>query len=274
MKTVHYKFLLTFLGFFLVNNVLFSQAEETKPYYLTITTMHWNTSLDDFSQDDWKAVEKEYFDKVIMKNELIRGTNVVTHYFTADNTEIIFVKLYDNWDAIDKALERNQELAKQAWPDEKKRNAFFEKRSQYYDKHHSDEIYVTVPGAKLMPKIADKQMIYYLRKNYLAYPKDGSEKDFLALNKQLFDAVINKNEFIKAYYPYTHAWGDNSTEFVEVFVFESLGDIDKAFKRDDELFKAQWKDEKSQKEFDKKIGKYFTKTHSDYIYRSVVGLEK
>ncbi|HSD14605.1 MAG TPA: hypothetical protein VLB74_08145 [Flavobacterium sp.] len=274
MKAVNYKFLLPFLVLFFANNLLFSQAEADKPMYLTATTMHWNANLDNFSQDEWKAVEKEYFDKVVMKNEFIKGSNVAIHYFTADNTEIIFVYVYENWDAIKKAQDRFEELEKQAWPDEKKRTAFFEKRESYYDGHHSDEIYATLPGAKMMPKIADKQMVYYLRKSSFAKPKDGSEKEFNELNKQLFDAVINKNEFIKAYYPHRHAWGSNSTDFLEVFVVESLGDIEKAFKRDDELFKAQWKDEKSQKEFDKKMGKYFHKTHSDYIYRSVVGLEK
>lgn len=272
MKTIQHKFLSAFLCFFVYSSLLFAQEEKT--YYLTATTMHRNTTTDGLSQDEWKAIEKEYFDKVVKKNEFIIGSNVVTHYFTADNTEIVFVTLYENWEAIDKAWARSQELVKQAWPDEKARKAFFEKRSKFYGNQHSDEIYVTMPGAKLMDKIADKQMIYYVRKANFDYPKDGTEKEFDELNKQYVDAVTKKNEFIKAYYPYAHAWGSNSTDFVEVFVFENLGDIEKAFAKDDELFSAQWKDEKKRDEFDKKIGKYFTKTHSDYIYRSVVGLEK
>nr|WP_294937821.1 hypothetical protein [uncultured Flavobacterium sp.] len=275
MKTDHYyKFLLLLFALFSASNSMFSQAEEEKPYYLTATTMHWNENLANFSQDEWKAAEKEYFDKVIMKNEFIKGSNVVTHYFTADNTEIIFVYLFEKWEDIDKGWTRNMELEKQAWPDEKARKAFFEKKSNFYNHRHSDEIYATVPGRKQMAKIADKQMVYYVRKSNFAYPKDGTDKEFTDLNKQLFDAVTNKNELLKAYYPYAHAWGSNSTEFVEVYVVESLGDLEKAFARDEELFKAQWKDEKKREEFDKKLGKYFTKTHSDYIYRSVVGLQK
>lgn len=275
MKTVHYyKFLLLFLGLFPAGNFLFSQAEEPKPYYLTATTMHWNENLENFSQDEWKAAEKEYFDKVVMKNEFIKGANVVTHYFTADNTEIIFVYLYEKWEDIDKGWTRALELEKQAWPDEKARKAFFEKKGNFYSPHHSDEIYSTVPGSKQMAKIADKQMVYYVRKSKLAHPKDGTEKEFKDLYKQYLDAVTNKNEFLKAYYPYSHAWGANSNEFVEVYVVESLADIEKAFAKDEELFKTQWKDEKKRDEFDKKLARYFTKTHSDYIYRSVVGLQK
>ena len=272
MKAIHYRFLVAFLFFLASGNVLLAQEEKT--YYLTVTTMHWNTKIEKFSLDEWKKTEKEYFDKVVMKNEFIIGSNVVSHYFTADNTEIVFVSLYENWEAIEKAWARTQELTKQAWPDEKARTAFFDKRRSYYDNLHSDEIYVTVPGVKKMDKIADKQMVYYVRKSYFAYPKDGTAKEFDELNKQYVDAVTQKNEFIKAYYPYAHAWGSNSTDFVEVFVVESLGDLEKSFAKDDDLFKAQWKDDKKREEFDKKIGKYFTKTHSDYIYRSIVGLEK
>ncbi|MGH2664520.1 hypothetical protein [Flavobacterium sp.] len=272
MKTIHYKFLVVLLFFLAQGNLLFAQEEKT--HYLTVTTMHWNTEIENFSLEDWKKMEKEYFDKVVMKNELILGSNVVSHYFTADNTEIVFVTLYENWDAIDKAWTRTQELVKQAWPDEKVRTAFFQKRRSYYDNVHSDEIYVTMPEAKRMDKIADKQMIYYVRKSYFEYPKEGTEKEFDELNKQYTDAVTRKNDFIKAYYTYAHGWGSNSTDFVEVYVIESLGDLEKAFAKDDELFKAQWKEEKKRDEFDKKMGKYFTKTHSDYIYRSIVGLEK
>jgi hypothetical protein len=271
MKTIHHKFLAVFF-FFMCSNSVVSQVE--KIYYLTATTMHWNTQNDNLSQDEWKAIEKEYFDKVTQKNELIIGSNVVSHYFTEDNTEIIFVTLYENWAAVDKSWIRNQELEKLAWPDEKKRKEFFEKRSSFYDNHHSDEIYETMIGAKRMVKIADKQMIYYVRKSNFAYPKDGTDKEFGELNKQFIDAVTNKNDFIKAYYPYRHAWGSNSTDFVEVYVVENLVDLEKAFAKDDELFKTQWKDEKSREEFDKKMNKYFSKIHSDYIYRSVVGLEK
>lgn len=272
MKTIHYSVLGFFLFLLFPTCTLFAQEEKT--YYVTVTTMHRNTTIENFPREEWLAAEKEYFDKVVKKNELIIGSNVVTHYFTEDNSEILFVSVYENWEAIEKASTRSDELAKQAWPDEKQRTAFFEKLGSYYAHNHSDEIYTTVPGAIQMTKMADKPMIYYVRKSYFSFPKGGTRKEFNELNKQYLDAVTKKNEFIKAYYPYGHAWGSNSTDFVEVFVFETLGDIEKAFAKDDELFKAQWKDEKSQKEFETKINKYFTNTHSDFIYRSVPGLEK
>ena len=74
-----------------------------KQRIITVTTLHRNMTAQGLTMDGWKAVEKEYFDKVTMKNDLILGQDVLRHYFTADNTEILMVSVYDSWDAIEKA---------------------------------------------------------------------------------------------------------------------------------------------------------------------------
>ena len=43
-------------------------AAQERPMYLTVTTIHWNPDYENFSMDEWKAIEKEYFEKVTMKN--------------------------------------------------------------------------------------------------------------------------------------------------------------------------------------------------------------
>jgi hypothetical protein len=224
--------------------------------------------------DGWKALEKEYLDKVTKKNDLIIGQEVLRHYFTADNTEILLVTAYESWDAIEKAEAKSDELIKAAWPDENARKAFFEKRQAYYAPNHSDEIYSTFSGAKNPPANFTKQMLYYVRKSHWANPKDGTQKEFDELRNKLLNEVTFKNDYIKAYYPNVHAWGANNTEFTEVFVLESLGDIEKAFDKDDELFNAVWNDEAKAKEFNDKFDKYFTGVHGDYIYHSVPELTK
>src|SRR5512133_4136914 len=100
-----------------------SVIAQDRPQYLTVTKLHRNLENKDITMDDWKALEKEYFDKVTAKNELIVGGTVLVHYFTADNTEIMFVNAYKSWEDIEKASLRNDELAKAAWPDEKAREA-------------------------------------------------------------------------------------------------------------------------------------------------------
>ncbi|MEW5676870.1 hypothetical protein ABGT15_11200 [Flavobacterium enshiense] len=253
---------------------LSSFAQEKKMYYLTVTTAHRNFAVENPKFDEWLALEKEYFEKVVKKNEFIIGHNVLNHYFTADNSEIIFVNVYENWDAIDKAWTKNQDLVKQAWPDENARKAFFEKRNKYYVPNHSDEIYVTYGDRKGLAKAPEKPMVYYVRKSIFATPKDGTGKEFDECNKELFDNLAMKNDVLKAYYAYNHAWGSNNMEFVEVFVVDALGDLEKAWDKDDELFKAKWKDEKAREAFSKKYDKYFTGQHADYVYRSVPELLK
>src|SRR5680860_406589 len=79
-----------------------TQNAEFKPVFITVTTGHWNSDPNtDFS--DWLKTEKEYFDKVTKKNDLIIGSGYYTHYFTPDNSEVLFVSVYKNWEDIEKA---------------------------------------------------------------------------------------------------------------------------------------------------------------------------
>lgn len=251
-----------------------AKPAEPKQRLLTVTTMHRNMDDKSLTMDGWKAIEKEYFNKVIMKNDLILGYEILTHYFTADNTELLLVKVYDSWEAIEKASNKEDELIKAAWPDEKARTAFFDKRQRYYAPNHSDEIYASFPGAKVPSANFTKPMLFYIRKSHWANPKDGTEKEFNELRNKYLSEVTRKNDFIKAYYPNVHAWGADNTEFTEVIVVETLADIEKAFDKDDELFKATWADEAKAKAFDDNYNKYFTGVHGDYIYRSIPELSK
>jgi len=272
MKTIKTTLLVVLFGVLLLSNS--ATAQEEKQYFITATTLHWNMDLEDFSMDQWKAVEKEYLDKVTKKNDFIVAQEVLLHYFTADNTELVLVTTYATWDAIEKASDKDDELIKLAWPDEKARASFFEKRANYYAHNHSDEIYHTFAGAKLPKSNFDKPMLYYVRKSTFAYPKDGSMKEFTELRKKYLDAVVFKNDFVKAYYPNVHAWGANKTDFTEVFVVETLCDIEKALDKNQELFKATWTDSAKREEYNMKMGKYFTGAHGDYIFRSVPELTK
>lgn len=256
-------------------SIVLSQSEEQKsPEYITATTFHWNMDYKDFNMDTWKSVEKEYLEKVIKKNEYIMGYSVYLHYFTPDNTEIVFVNAYGSWDDIDRASERSNELVKEAWPDDDSAKDFFQKRNAYYANTHSDEIYATMAGAKLMATVPDKDMITYVRTSHFAFPKDGTGKEFQELRKESTEALINKNEYIKAYYPNAHAWGSDRTQFVEAFFVDSLADLDKMFDRMGELAKEAWPDEEARKARGEKFSKYFTGVHGDAIYKNIHELTK
>lgn len=273
MKTIQRTILVALIGVFLMSNSVIAQEKE-KEFFITVTKLHWNMDLDNFKMDEWKAIEKEYLDKVVKKNDLIIGQEFLLHYFTEDNTELLFVTTFDSWEGIEKANAKSIELEKLAWPDEKTRKAYFEKKDAYYTPNHSDEIYKTYIGGKMPKASFDKPMMYYIRVSHFDFPKDGTQKEFDELRNKYLEAVTFKNDFIKAYYPNIHAWGANKTEFTEVFVVESLADLEKSMDKNEELFKATWKDETKRKDFDKKMSKYFNGVHGDYIYRLVPELTK
>jgi len=255
-------------------SVLSQTKKEDEKVYITITKMHKNLNLKNPSIDKWKAGEKEYLDKVIKKNEFILSREVCTHYLTDDSSEMLFVQTFKTWEDIEKAGKRSSELEKAAWPDEKKRDAFFKDLDQYYDKKHSDEIYVSIPGMKEDAGLAGKSVFYHMRISHFAFPENGSEKEFMELSDEFNKAVMYKNPHVKAFYPFVHAWGSDKRQFVEVIATESLADLEKAFEKMDELYKANWKDEAKRKAFEDKSDKYFTGFHADYVYKSVPELKK
>lgn len=242
-------------------SIISAQEDQKRPMYITATTMYWNSDSEG-TMDEWKAIEKEYMDKVTKKNEHIMGAQYYTHLLTPNSNEVIYVQSYSSWDAIEKANARNGELEKEAWPDEEARMSFLKKMNSAYADYHSDEIYETLPGAKHMEGEMTKDMIMYLRQNKRAYPKDVPEGEFMALRKKQLD-VTKKNEYIKAYWPSMHAWGNDRRDFNEAILLDSLGDLDKMFDRNQELMKEVFTEEEG-----KAMGKYF-KGHGDYIYTAV-----
>lgn len=272
MKTKNLILVATFLLLLFSSKPLIAQEEAKKPMYVTVTTMHWNMDYENFDMDTWKSVEKEYMDKVTRKNEHVIGAGFYMHYFTADNTELIYVQSYESWDAMNKASKRGAELTKEAWPDEASRKAYLEKRDDYYSNMHSDEIYATMDGAKPFATMPTKDMVVYVRKSHFAFPKDGSKKEFDELRAEHTANVFHKNDLIKAYFPNEHAWGSDKTEFVEAFYLDSLDELDDMLEKNGELFKAHWPDEEKRKAYNKKASKYFTGVHGDYIYTYVSGI--
>lgn len=253
----------------------FSQeiAEDTtqafEPVYITMTTTHWNNDPDtDFT--DWLDVEKEYFEKVTKKNNLILDSGVYTHYFTDDNSEIVLVNVYRTWEDIEEAGEVTQDLIEEGWPDTSAREAFFEKQRGFYEADHSDEIYQSMEF--MIPENNDptKSHIYYFRSSNLALNGEGTPENF----KDYYEKITMKSKMLKGYYTHRHLWGANSREINEVFVFDSLGEIEEFFQEEEDLVAETWSDENERSDFMKEMSKLFTGKHSDYVYRSVPELMK
>lgn len=272
MKTIKRFFMVMAMALLLCSTTTIAQ-EQLRPQFVTVTTMHWNMDKKDFKKDEWKAIEKEYLDKITMKNEYVLSASFYLHRLTPDNTELLYVQSYKDWNAISKASEKNAELAMAAWPNESDRDAFLKNRNNYYSEKHSDEIYATLPNAKPLSIMPTKDMVCYVRKGHFKFG-EGTNEEYEALDKEYAENITFKNEYIKGYYPLSHAWGSDRTEFIEAILLDSLADMDKMFDRDNELFEAHWKDEASRKDMEEKATKYFDNTHGDYIYTYVAGLSK
>jgi hypothetical protein len=254
------------LSFFLVaSTISFAQENEQKPVFITVTKMHFDLNA---SGADWLKTEKEFFDKVTSKNELVVASHVITHLYTDDNSEVKFVFVYNNWSDIEKANEVNASLIEKGWPDETKRKDFFAKQSSYYTKQHSDEIYQSINLDKQPTVKSTKPQIIYARVSEMALAGEGKGYNEYVKN------VIHKNPLVKAYYPHRHLWGSSAQDFVEVFVFDSLADLEKSADENTKLVTATWSDEPKRKAFFDEMNKLFTGKHADFIYQSVPELTK
>ena len=250
---------------FLISINLFAQEAENQPVYLTVTTGHWSSDPD-VDYTDWLKTEQEYFDKVTMKNELIIGSGYYRHYYTADNSEILFVSVYKSWEDIENSNDVTQTLIEEGWPDDASRKAFFDKQSSYYSPNHSDEIYVSLPFTKEVKTDSKEPLIYYVRNNVTGTGGGSGYKEY-------FENITMKNSYVKGFYTHRHRWGANSRDALEVMVFNNLSDIEKATKETARLVKEYWPDEEKRKEFFKGYNKIFA-GHGDYIYSNVPELAK
>lgn len=266
MKTNKISVLGMLLFTFLLSVAVRAQ-EDPKPVFITITTMYRNLDADG---KDWKKTEQEYFDKVVSKNDLIIGSEILTHYYTANSSEILHVSVYKTWEDIEKSNDVSDELIKKAWPDEKTRKAFFDKQRSFYTAKHSDEIYTSQPmvGEKQLKTDSKEPMIVYIRRSQLSMNGQGKGM------KEFNEKVTLKNPYIKAYYPYRHFWGSDSRDFNEAFLFDSFTDIEKSSDKDDELIKAAWPKEADRKAFFDEMNKAFTGLHGDYIYHNEPTMSK
>jgi hypothetical protein len=254
-------------------NTSIAQEEQAPPQYYTVTTLHWDMDYD--GDDDWMAIEKEYLEKVTMKNEYVMASSYWGHRWTADNSEFLSVIAYADWAAIDKATKRNAELEKEAWPDKAEREAFLNKQAAFTTAHHADEIYAVLPGTKHNPEAVGENRILYYQTKHFAFPEDGTDEEFDKLHSEYVTNIINKNETIVGYYPHAHAWGSDKREFKEAYVLNSMDDLEKMGIRNGELIAEYWKDkDDAMKAFFKAWNKYTTGFHGDAIYSEMPELTK
>lgn len=100
----------------------------------------------DGSAEEYTALSLEYAENVTQKNPHLLAYYPMQHAWGADNTEVLHVYVLNSMEDL-VALNRSWDaLEEAAWPDEAKRKAFFKKFDRYFNGHHGDFIYSSIPG--------------------------------------------------------------------------------------------------------------------------------
>jgi len=264
--------IITFLALFLLSSSIFSQhKKDLESLYVTVITLHGVEGID---FEEWLKVEKEYFEKVTSKIDIILEHEVLVSYFSDDLSEIKVINVFKTWDDIEFVNSLRETLIENAWPNEAERNAFFEKQNSFYTNYHSDEIYITSSLSKKM-SIEEKSsihnpMVYYMDTNILS---DYDNREAYKLYEDYLREVIYKNSYIKAYHPYRHYWGDDSREFIEIYVVNSLSNLEKALDMNKTLFELFMPDQTKRKGFIRSFKKAVS-GHKNDIYKNVPSLSK
>ncbi|KAB1067965.1 hypothetical protein F6U93_08470 [Tamlana haliotis] len=254
------------------SETVLAQSTQT-PKYMTSTTLSWNQDKTNIDMDEWKAIEQEYLEKVIKKNEYILASSFYKPQLSGSSGELILVRVYGSWMAIEKAAQRNLELEKAAWGNEQKLKEFKKKQRSFYSHDHSDEIYSVLP---IMKEIKDwsHDMVCYVRTQYLTFPEDGKTEEVIGVLQDDFDKMVKDNNLIKGFFTYRHAWGANGSELKNAYFLSSISDLDKMFQNLRELEKNVWQSDAALEKHQEMVRKYFVGTHTDNVYTFVSGLSK
>lgn len=245
------------------------ESEDKKPLYVTVTTLY---GVDGFDFESWKEIEEEYFNKVTSKIDLIHSHEVLMSYFAPQFSEIKVINVINSWEDIMTVNEMRVELIEEAWPDEEERKAFFEKQNSFYKSKHSDEIFLTSDFSKDFVKEPgqNRPFTFMLKNNIISDSEDeGSYENY----KQYIEKVIFENSKILGYFPFSHFWGDDSREFVELFVFDSFSDVELSQYESNALLSKVVSGEEERREF---LSSLFSaiESHETTFYRNIPSLSK
>lgn len=244
-------------------------VEDVRPVFVTVTTLQ---GADGFDFEEWKKTEEEYFTKVTSKIELLTSQEVLMSYFAPQFGEIKIINVINSWEDIVTVNERRKELIEEAWPDEEERKAFFEKQNSFYKSKHSDEIFLTADHAKEIVREPGQNMPYtfMIKTNILSDTEDENSYDNY---EKYVKEVIYNNSKIQAYYPFSHFWGDDSREFIEIFVLDSFSDAEMSQYEANAILSTMFPDEEARKEFLTSIFSAIESQNTSF-YKNIPSLSK
>jgi hypothetical protein len=123
----------------------FSQ-EKSAPTVYTLMTFELQIP-ENGSQKRFGELMEQYHQKVVQKNEHIVSERIMRHLSGSNSKQLIILTEYASWNDINTAQNRNNELMKEAFPDDKERAAFNSELNTYLGSH-SDEIYSDIKSMR------------------------------------------------------------------------------------------------------------------------------
>ena len=144
MKKATFAFMM--LIFFTLTSLSLSAQPGTENYVLVNMQMLKTKWPENGSIKERDSLVAVYNNNVVKKNEYILSHKEYTHWFTGNNRDYMVIEEYKDFDSMEKSFERNTELEKLAWPDEKKAKEFFDKMGGYFENWHGDALYRTNPA--------------------------------------------------------------------------------------------------------------------------------
>jgi hypothetical protein len=99
--------------------------------------------------------------------------------------------------------------------------------------------------------------------------KDFSMDKWKAIEKEIFDKITSKNEYVSSSLFLMHYFTADNTELKIVNTYSSWENIEKAEERGNELAKAAWPDKDQRTAFFRSEAAYYTNFHSDEIYTTL-----
>lgn len=244
-RTIIFKTVLS-LAFLFTCFTGLGQNSDEDSFYVTILRLK---GVADEEKIDWQSVEQEFFDKVISKNDFIKGHEILVDMDDNRLSEVLIISVFDNWADIELAKKRTNELIEEAWPDPKERAAYFEKQNRSFSLFYSNQIMTATKNVKLRDTSKDdrsKPLTFYLVFNKLV---DNPDEDMINAYEDYLQFVTYKDPKIRSYQAYRHYFGPDSRDFVEVYVTDSYDDLLESFELDKALLLQMFPDETDRENF-------------------------
>jgi hypothetical protein len=115
-----------------------SGIAQDEGHYYAITT--WKLTVPaDGSNAELNELFKEWYEKIVSKNDKVLSQKVLRHVTGSDMRDWVVISEYASWNDMDAAGDEQSRLVQEAWPNEDDRRAWFAKFGKY-TVTHSDEI--------------------------------------------------------------------------------------------------------------------------------------